>query len=77
MMSKGSFILKCGVLGWGIPCGLLFPLVMTSIGSGESGYLTWLMISLPLFMAGGYPFGLVLWRRMQAQRSKGTASVAD
>jgi hypothetical protein len=64
-MTKSRFVLLVGVLGWGVPCALLFSWWMSS--SRGTSFWPWLA-GLPLWCAGGYAFGLILWKRLGCHR---------
>jgi hypothetical protein len=64
---KARYILLVGVIGWGIPTGILFSL-LNGWTSGEPHHF-WgprLAVSLVLFPIGGIFFGLVMWKRIDA-----------
>lgn len=67
MMSRARFCWIYGVLGWGVSSALLFAFLLSR--RSDSGFLTWLAISLGLFPAAGYLWGRVMWGHLHAARS--------
>ncbi|HEX4415546.1 MAG TPA: hypothetical protein VH107_18080 [Lacipirellulaceae bacterium] len=59
-LGRKQFILRYGVLGWGVPVAIGFAL-STSYGQGWSELLITLIIALILFPLGGILFGRFLW----------------
>lgn len=58
---RGSFTLRYGVLGWGVPTAILFALYQGfTIGWGSFPY--WLGLSLVIFPIGGWFWGAMMWR---------------
>jgi hypothetical protein len=55
-----SFVLKRGVLGWGLIMGVFWPLVMYLMGSPISFSAAILM--LPVWLVGGAIWGAIMWR---------------
>lgn len=63
--SPVRFILICGVIGWGIPLGLLGPLAPLA-AVGQLHLLRRMYeITIPLGLSGGFVFGLLMWRKIQ------------
>ena len=67
---KTRYILKWGVLCWGLPMFV----VMTTLdlyqqripsGIGIIGYATHISLNVVLWLAAGYTFGLLQWRRYE------------
>lgn len=63
-LSRSQYVLRYGVLGWGIPTAILFALVQT-YRSGSDGFLTQLIPALILFPLGGILFGRMMWWMME------------
>ncbi|MCF4008159.1 hypothetical protein [Rheinheimera sp. UJ63] len=65
---KWSYVLKHGVLGWGVPTAILWSAIMHFIGSipfNESIFL-----ALVLFPIGGLFWGLFMWFFIKREFSK-------
>ncbi len=60
------YILRYGVLGWGLATGILWSAVMTWWGPGP--FLVYLAIALVLFPIGGWFWGAIMWRMIQRHR---------
>ncbi|RJE90251.1 hypothetical protein D3P07_08575 [Paenibacillus sp. 1011MAR3C5] len=62
---KKNYVLWNGVLGWGIPTGILFTALSTYINHKEfvfnQDFYQTLFLSLVLFSLGGVVFGLWTW----------------
>jgi hypothetical protein len=71
-VSKNRFVWTFGVLGWGLPCGVLFAWALS--GNHGLGFGVWLAISVPAWCVGGYAFGHALFRRLQRTRSQAGAA---
>lgn len=69
--NRTRFIWRNGVLGWGVWAGLLYAAIMAYFFRGEASYLhqlfLWLCL-LPLWAAGGYVYGAIMWRRANRLR---------
>jgi hypothetical protein len=57
------FVLLHGVLGWGIPTGLLFVLLTWIIQGRPEDLAAFLAVNAVIWPAGGLGFGLLMWRR--------------
>ena len=57
---RTRFVLTRGVLGWGVPMALVM-LLKDYFFDGEALTPVGLLISLVVFLSGGYFFGLALW----------------
>jgi hypothetical protein len=68
-----KFVLLFGVLGWGVPTGILFALIQ-AYREGWDGFLPKLAIALVIFPLGGILWGRVMWWMMQRQREKAAAN---
>ena len=67
-MEKGKryFTWRYGVVGWGMPTSVIWSAAMEIWRSGSAefsivGFLLYLLISLPLFMIGGYVWARFMW----------------
>ena len=57
---KKDFIIKRGVLGWGITTAILFSLLMSFVKQ-DATFLGTLATAIILFPIGGYFWGLWMW----------------
>ena len=70
LSSRRRFILLVGVVGWGVPCAILFAILLQlRRGATHEWYLSRsfvgvLSISLLLFTGAGVFFGAWLWERL-------------
>ncbi len=62
---RGHYVVVWGMIGWGVPTALLFTWGM-SAWQGMS-FLGLLPLSLTLFPIGGYLWGAIMWRFIEAQ----------
>jgi len=75
LANRRDFILLVGVLGWGIPCGVLFAIAREiRRGAVHDWYVSWsflgtLAVGLLLFTGGGVFFGAYLWERLARRRT--------
>ncbi len=60
VMTRNQYCWRFGVLGWGLTTAVAFAIVMST--SRDDGILKWLTISLLVFPASGYLWGLFMWR---------------
>ena len=61
---KNQFIIKFGVIGWGIPTAILWGITMFFVTSGPKTFLKfviWVGVALIVFPIGGYFWGLWMW----------------
>lgn len=63
-LSRNQYVLRFGILGWGIPTGILFAIVQY-YRDGSGGFLAHLIPALIIFPLGGIIFGRIMWRTMQ------------
>ena len=63
-LGRNKFVLRFGVLGWGVPTGLLFSLIQ-GFEYGWDGFLFRLIPALILFPLGGILFGRIMWRMLE------------
>ena len=57
---KRSFIIRYGVVGWGLSTGLIWASMMMYVMPVAPWWL-YFVIGVPLFMLGGWPFAEFLW----------------
>lgn len=62
-LKRGPFILWRGVIGWGVPCGVLFALLLSMKNLAEH-LPVMLPVSLTVFPLMGIVFGQLLWQAM-------------
>jgi hypothetical protein len=62
---RGHYVVSWGMIGWGIPTALIFTWAMSAM-QGMS-FLGLLPLSLTLFPMGGYLWGAIMWRFIEAQ----------
>ncbi len=67
-IGRRSFILRYGVLGWGVPTAILFSVFM-SLKNGAS-FLSVLPLAIVLFPVGGIAFGGIMWALSERQFAK-------
>lgn len=58
---RASFVLRYGVLAWGLTTGLLFTLVTATQEGADANVPVTLVASLVLFPLGGIVWGRVMW----------------
>lgn len=65
MLARGkrAFVIRYGVIGWGIPTALLWTLFMAWWNDDASPWLL-LGIALVLFPLGGIWFGRWMWKQL-------------
>jgi len=68
-LGRTQFVLRFGVLGWGIPTAILFSLVQ-GYRSGWDGFLFQLTLALFIFPLGGILFGRIMWWALENKRAK-------
>ncbi len=75
LANRRRFILLVGVLGWGIPCAILFAILLQlRRGAVHQWYLSWsfvgtLTVGLFLFTGVGVFFGAYVWERLARRRT--------
>jgi hypothetical protein len=74
-LGRTQFVLRYGVLGWGIPTAILFSLIQ-SYRFGWDGFLFQLLPALILFPIGGIFFGRFMWRMLENKHANGAASTS-
>ena len=63
-LGRTQYVLRYGVLGWGVPTAILFALIQ-SYRLGSDGFLFQLIPALIIFPLGGILFGRIMWRVME------------
>jgi hypothetical protein len=63
-LGRTQYVLRFGVLGWGIPTAILFALIQ-SYRQGSGGFLFELIPALIIFPLGGILFGRIMWWMME------------
>jgi hypothetical protein len=63
-LSRSQYVLRFGVLAWGIPTAILFALIQ-SYRLGSDGFLFQLIPALIIFPLGGILFGRLMWWLME------------
>ena len=71
-MGRWRFVLLVGVLGWGVPWGLL--MAVFDMLAGDGFFLKHYLIAGPLGMIGGVVFGLWIWRINERAYAKAMAA---
>lgn len=67
-----AFIIKYGVLGWGLATAVLYTLIMALAGAGNLGlHLLFGVVLFPLF---GWPVGWLAWRAVVRRHRQETGS---
>jgi hypothetical protein len=72
-LGRTRYVLRFGVLGWGIPTAILFSLVQ-GYRFGWDGFLFQLIPALILFPIGGIFFGRFMWRALENKHAKDAAT---
>jgi hypothetical protein len=72
-LGRTQYVLRFGVLGWGIPTAILFSLVQ-GYRSGWDGFLFQLIPALIIFPLGGILFGRIMWWALANKRAKEAAT---
>lgn len=67
---RDRFVMRCGVLGWGVPTAILYSLAGLLWERGLGEFALRLAISLLLFPLGGYFWGAIMWRHFEAAYAK-------
>ena len=69
MSRKQAYILKWGVLGWGVTLAVLFAVAMTE--GTDRPFLPWLLLSLVGFAVGGLFWGWAMWSFVGSRQRRG------
>ena len=72
-LGRTQYVLRFGVLGWGIPTAILFSLIQ-GYRFGWDGFLFHLVPALILFPIGGIFFGRFMWRALENKHAKAVAT---
>jgi hypothetical protein len=72
-LGRNQYVLRFGVLGWGIPTAILFSLIQ-GYRFGWDGFLFQLIPALILFPIGGIFFGRIMWWALENKRAKEAAT---
>jgi len=72
-LGRTQYVLRFGVLGWGIPTAILFSLIQ-GYRFGWDGFLFQLIPALILFPIGGIFFGRFMWRTLENKHAKDAAT---
>jgi hypothetical protein len=71
-LGRTQYVLRYGVLGWGIPTAILFSLTQ-GYRSGWDGFLVQLILALIIFPVGGILYGRIMWRLLEKKNAKAAA----
>ena len=76
---KWNYILKYGVMMWGVGTAVLFSLIISFVIERETSFFLILPISLVLFPLGGIAWGAFMWSFIERScaRNKTTEQVAE
>jgi len=72
-LTRNQYILRIGVLGWGVPVAILFSIIQ-GFQYGWDGFLLRLIPALVLFPAGGILFGMLMWWTLQRKQVRAAAT---
>jgi len=72
-LGKAKFILLHGVLGWGVPCGILVTVIRFLIHEWKFDAIS-AGISLVIWAIGGIFFGWQMWQRAETKYQNFLAS---
>ncbi len=70
---RKSFIIKYGVMGWGLKTGILFALVFPFFLDTPYSIVSFLLVLIPsliLFPLGGILWGLYMWNFFERQHDR-------
>jgi hypothetical protein len=71
-LGRSQYVVRYGVLGWGVPTGILFSLIQ-GYRFGWDGFLFQLIPALIIFPLGGILFGRIMWRLLEKKNAKAAA----
>ena len=71
-LTRGQYIFRFGVLGWGVPTAVLFALIQCYTQGGS--FFSWLVPAIVLFPIGGYFWGHIMYRLNERRFSKTVAT---
>ena len=63
------------MIGWGVPFGLLTPLVVLAVGGEVQLLLSIYKFFVPVSLVGGLIFGALMWRNAQQARATGIDTI--
>ena len=66
---RTAYVLKYGVIGWGIPTAVMFSIVLAAIQGWDRIWIL-LVVSLIFFPIGGIAFGILTWKASEAKYQK-------
>jgi hypothetical protein len=72
-LGRTQYVLRFGVLGWGIPSAILFS-VIQGYRFGWDGFLVQLILALIIFPLGGILFGRLMWRLLVKKNANAAAA---
>jgi hypothetical protein len=72
-LSRTQYVLRYGVLGWGIPTAILFA-VSSGFMDGWDQFLPKLVVGLILFPLGGILCGRIWWRQLRRKLAAASPS---
>jgi len=68
-LGRTRYVLRHGVLGWGVPAAILFSLIQ-AYQFGWDGFLFQLVAALILFAIGGIFYGRCMWEILENKHAK-------
>jgi asparagine N-glycosylation enzyme membrane subunit Stt3 len=71
-----AYVLKYGVVGWGVPTGVMFSIVMAAMQGWERFWVL-LAVSLILFPIGGIAFGVLTWKASESKYQEAVGQPTD
>ena len=72
-LGRTQYVLRYGVLGWGVPTAILFSLI-DSYRFGWAGFLSQIVPALVIFPVGGIFFGRCMSRLLENKHVQATAA---
>ena len=73
-LTRSQYVLRYGVLGWGVPTAVLFSIIQYYMDGGS--LLVHLVPALILFLIGGIFFGRFMYRSLERKHAKAVATGA-
>ncbi len=68
-LGRSQYVLRVGVLGWGVPTAMLFSLI-EGYRLGWDQFVFQLVPALVIFPVAGIFFGRAMWRMLEKKRAK-------
>ena len=68
-LGRKQFVLRYGVLGWGVPVAIFFSLLQGYL-HGWQGFAFQLLPALILFPAGGIFYGQIMWWLLERKQNE-------